>query len=171
MNLPEHPVGTPEDERPDRAVEGWSSDRKEASGQRLHGYFRTLYGSLDEFFQVGFVVNYCPLVLFSEEGTNLTPEDLLKEDREPLFEACDPYLEELLDYFDPDVLVGVGRFAQRRLGPGAGGRCLPAASVPRESHRHPRRGRLLEGTGEGASRRNRSLRAEPRRLIASARSR
>lgn len=115
MELPEHPVGTPADERSDRPVEGWSSDRKEASGQRLHGYFRNLYGSLDDFFEIGFVVNYCPLVLFSEEGTNLTPEDLLKADREPLFEACDPYLEELLDFLEPDVLVGVGRFAQRRL--------------------------------------------------------
>jgi single-strand selective monofunctional uracil DNA glycosylase len=115
MNLPEREVGTPDNERSDRPVQGWESDRKEASGQKLHGFFRTLYGNLEDFFEIGFVANYCPLVMFSEEGTNLTPEDLLKEDRVPLFEACDPYIESLIEFYDPDVLVGIGRFAQRRL--------------------------------------------------------
>lgn len=115
MDLPQKTVGTPQKERDDRPVEGWQSDRKEASGQRLFGFLRELYGSLNAFFEVGIVSNYCPLVMFSEEGTNLTPEDLLKEDREPLFEACDPYIDALIEFYDPDEFVGIGRFAQRRL--------------------------------------------------------
>ncbi len=115
MDLPTKPVGSPGNEREDRPVKGWDSEREEASGQRLYGYLRTLYGSLDKFFEVGIVENYSPLVMYSEKGTNLTPEDLLKDDREILFQACDPYLEELLQFYDPDVLVGIGRFGQRRL--------------------------------------------------------
>jgi single-strand selective monofunctional uracil DNA glycosylase len=134
MNLPEKPVGTPENERKDRPVDGWSSERKEASGQRLHGFLRELYGSLNAFFARGMIQNYCPLVMYSEEGTNLTPEDLLKEDRVNLFEACDPYLEALLNYYDPDVLIGIGRFGQRRL---AAARDIPENDVGYLPHPSP----------------------------------
>lgn len=115
MDLPELEFEPPADEREERPVDGWESDRKEASGQKLHGYFRELYGSLETFFESNIVMNYCPLVMYSPEATNLTPEDLLKADRQALFEACDPYLEGLLEFYNPDVLVGIGRFAQRRL--------------------------------------------------------
>ncbi|MFB6344166.1 MAG: uracil-DNA glycosylase family protein [bacterium] len=115
MGLPERPIGTPPNEREDRPVDGWSSDRKEASGQKLHGYFRNIFGSLDAFFETNIVMNYCPLVMFSEEATNLTPEDLLKDDRQALFDICDPYLGDLIEFYDPDVFVGIGRFGQRRL--------------------------------------------------------
>lgn len=115
MNLPQKKIEPPKQELDDRPVKGWDSRRKEPSGQRLHGFFRNLYGTLATFFSVNFVVNYCPLVMFSREGRNLTPEDLLKVDREPLFEACDPYLNDLIQFYQPEVLVGVGRFAQNRL--------------------------------------------------------
>lgn len=115
MDLPQKSVGTPKNEREDRPVKGWESERKEASGQRLHGYFRRLYGSLESFFEIGIVQNYCPLVMYANDGTNLTPEDLLKDDREKIFKACGPYIEQLLHFYEPEVLVGIGRFGQRRL--------------------------------------------------------
>lgn len=115
MELPRRSVGSPSNERDARPIEGWESDRKEASGQKLHGFFRSIYGSLENFFENHIVMNYCPLVMYSEEATNLTPEDLLKADRESIFEICDPYLADLIEFYDPDVLVGIGRFGQRRL--------------------------------------------------------
>jgi len=115
MGLETHEVGRPRQLREQRPVEGWSSSRREPSGQRLFGFLRQLYGSLDRFFREGFVLNYCPLVFFDEAGKNLTPDRLLVEDRRPLLEACDPYLAFMVQYFDPDVLMAVGRFAEARL--------------------------------------------------------
>lgn len=115
MGLSEQPIGTPSNEREERPIKGWESDRKEASGQKLHGFFREVYGSLEAFFDDNIVMNYCPLVMYSEEATNTTPEDLLKDDRERLYSICDPYLEALIDFYDPDVFVGIGRFGQRRI--------------------------------------------------------
>ncbi len=108
-------IGQPENEHPDRPVIGWDLDREEGSGRRLYGFIRQTMGSVEAFFQDNFVVNYLPLVMFDEDGKNITPSRLLKDDRLKVFEACDPYLRELVEYYRPEVLVGVGKFALRRL--------------------------------------------------------
>lgn len=137
MELETHPVGRPENHREERPVHGWSSSRKEPSGQRLFGFLRRLYGSLGRFFEQGFVLNYCPLVLFDEEGGNLTPDRLLVEDRRPLLEACDPYLRYMVEHFSPDVLMGVGRFAEDRLEAVTGEGGVPVHYLPHPSPANP----------------------------------
>lgn len=137
MGLKTHPVGRPDELHEERPVHGWSSTRKEPSGQRLFGFLRRMYGSLDRFFQEGFVLNYCPLVIFDEEGSNLTPDRLLVDDRRPLLEACDPYLRRMVDHFEPDVLMGVGRFAEERLEAVTGDEDPPVFYLPHPSPANP----------------------------------
>ncbi len=108
-------IQRPANQREQRPVKGWDSEREEGSGQRLFGYLRSRFGSLEKFFRDHFVLNYFPLVLFGPEARNVTPSKLLKADRTKVFEACDPYLREMVSYYEPEVLVGVGKFALRRL--------------------------------------------------------
>jgi len=107
-------VHPPEDEREDRPVYGIESPRNEVSGTRLYEGLAEAFGTLDAAYERVFVANYCPLLFFDEEASNVTPPKLRKADREALFESCDEHLDALLDHFDPDHVVGVGRFAEER---------------------------------------------------------
>lgn len=106
-----HPPPEHTDERP---VYGLESPRNEVSGTRLYEGFADAFGTLKAAYKHLFVANYCPLLFFDEEASNLTPPRLRKADREALFEVCDAHLDALIEHFDPDHLVGVGRFAERR---------------------------------------------------------
>jgi single-strand selective monofunctional uracil DNA glycosylase len=109
-------VDDPRDHRPDeRPVHGYDCPRNERSGTRLYGGLAEAFGTLEDAYEHLFVANYCPLLFFDEEGSNITPPRLRKADREALFEVCDEHLSRLVDHFDPQALVGVGRFAERRI--------------------------------------------------------
>lgn len=108
-------IGSPENETEDRPVIGFESEREEGSGQRLFGYFRDQFGDLPSFFENHFIINYCPLLMFTPDGKNLTPSDLLKADRERVYDRCDPYLRDMVSFYDPEVLVGIGKFGTERL--------------------------------------------------------
>lgn len=131
------PIGTPEEERPDRPVIGWDLERQEGSGQRLFGFFRKEMGSLPAFFQNNFVLNYLPLVMFNADGKNVTPARLLKADRLKVFEACDPYLQAMVDYYQPEVLVGIGKFALRRLEANFSDTAYTVVDIPHPSPASP----------------------------------
>lgn len=108
-------VGKPVDEHPDRPVVGWELERTEGSGRRLYSFIRERLGSVDAFFGENFVFNYLPLVMFDADGKNITPSRLLKNDRLKVYDACDPYLRAMVEYYQPEVLIGIGKFALRRL--------------------------------------------------------
>jgi single-strand selective monofunctional uracil DNA glycosylase len=108
-------VGRPERTHPKRPVRGFSCTRKEISGQRLWGLFRSRFATPPAFFKNHFVVNYCPLGFFDKQGTNLTPDKLPKDDREPLLELCDEFLLKVISTLKPRYAIGVGRFAESRI--------------------------------------------------------
>lgn len=116
-------VDKPPHEHPKRPVVGFACTRSEVSGTRLWGWARDHFGTPEAFFARFFVVNYCPLVFMEESGKNRVPEKLPAGERESLFAACDRALKACLDALRPDVVVGVGKFAQDRarmvLGDGA----------------------------------------------------
>lgn len=118
----ECPVGRPDPEHPKRPVEGFACGRSEVSGRRLWGLFRDRFGSPEAFFADHFVLNYCPLVFMEESGRNRTPDKLPTAEREPLDRACDRFLRRALELLDPEVLVGVGAYAEGCLARNAGGR-------------------------------------------------
>lgn len=110
----EAPVSRPSNEHPKRPVEGFGCTRSEVSGRRLWGWARDRFGTPDRFFEQFFVWNYCPLAFLEESGRNRTPDKLPAGEREKLFEVCDASLLEILDALSPEIIVGVGAFAESR---------------------------------------------------------
>lgn len=111
----EAPVGKPENEHPKKPVDGFACKRSEVSGSRLWGWAKERFGSAENFFERFFVVNYCPLLLLSETGANRTPPQLPKAERAQILEPCDAALRAIVDYFDPEFVLGVGAFAEKRI--------------------------------------------------------
>ena len=107
----ELPVGRPRREHPLRPVMGFLCPRSEVSGRRLWGFFAKRFGAAEKFFAEHFVVNYCPLAFFEESGRNRTPDKLPAAETAPLTEACDRHLVRLLEIFEPEWVIGVGKFA------------------------------------------------------------
>lgn len=108
------PVDKPDREHPKRPVQGYGCPRSEVSGTRLWGWARDLFGTPDRFFSRFFVANYCPLCFMEESGRNRTPDKLAPEERKRLFAACDRALRRTIDYLQPSIVLGVGKFAESR---------------------------------------------------------
>ncbi len=106
------PVGKPEPEHPKRPVEGFACPRSEVSGTRLWGWARDRYKTPDAFFSKFFVWNYCPLCFLEESGRNRTPDKLPVAEREPLEEACNDALRQMVFTLEPEWVIGVGQFAE-----------------------------------------------------------
>lgn len=107
-------VGRPTTEHPKRPVQGLNCPRSEVSGRRLWGLFQERFGSPEQFFRDHFVLNYCPLAFMTASGSNLTPDKLPVDESEPLFKLCDEHLRACVETFQPDWLIGVGKFAEAR---------------------------------------------------------
>ncbi len=107
-------VSTPGKMHPKRPVYGFSSTRSEVSGRRVWTWAKERYGTPEAFFKDHFVLNYCPLLFFDPEGKNITPDKLLKGDREQLFALCDKALADQLRLIGAKRLVALGRFAEDR---------------------------------------------------------
>jgi single-strand selective monofunctional uracil DNA glycosylase len=108
------PVGRPRDEHPKRPVLGFECRRTEVSGTRLWGWARDRFTTPERFFQRFFVVNYCPLVFMEASGANRTPDKLPAGEQQVLFNACDEALRAVVRLLQPQIVVGVGGFAERR---------------------------------------------------------
>ncbi len=108
-------VGKPEQELPDRPIQGFECTRSEVSGRRVWGLMKDRFLTAENFFKDHFIANYCPLIFFEARGKNLTPDKLVKEDREKIFKLCDEHVRILIDFFEPAYLVGFGKFAESRL--------------------------------------------------------
>ena len=107
-------VSKPTREHPKRPILGFECHRSEVSGARLWGWAKERFGEPDAFFERFFVWNYCPLSFMIESGANYTPDKLPKSEREPLFAACDRALRDVVSLLSPAMVVGVGKFAEKR---------------------------------------------------------
>ncbi|MDX1681544.1 MAG: single-stranded DNA-binding protein, partial [Phycisphaeraceae bacterium] len=67
-----------------------------------------------DFFVDHFVANYCPLVFMEESGRNRTPPKLPVDERRPLTQRCDEHLRRVVEALQPEWLIGVGAFAEKR---------------------------------------------------------
>lgn len=99
---------------PKRPITGFETRRREPSGSRLYGWAQERYQTAERFFDEFFIVNYCPLLFFDEEGKNLTPPHLGKRRMEEVHAACDRHLAGVLRALQPEFLIGIGAFAQER---------------------------------------------------------
>jgi len=134
------PVGKPPHEHPLRPVTGFACTRSEVSGTRFWGWARDRFGTAEQFFARAFVANWCPLVFMEESGRNRTPDKLPATERGELFRACDDALAEVVDVLRPRLVVGVGRFAEKRaqqvVGAGVEVGCIlpPSPASPAPNH-------------------------------------
>ena len=107
-------VRRPESEHPRRPVLGFACARREVSGSRLWGWAQQRFETPERFFERFFVVNYCPLAFLEESGKNRTPDRLPPEERDALLAVCDAALRDLVALLEPEQIIGVGGFAERR---------------------------------------------------------
>ena len=112
-------VGKPDNEHPDRPIQGFACTRSEVSGFRLWNLFKDRFGEPQKFFTDHFIWNYCPL-LFSEihrktgrkVARNLTPDKIKSSETKKMYKACDQALKDIVKIMEPEFLVGVGAFAE-----------------------------------------------------------
>jgi single-strand selective monofunctional uracil DNA glycosylase len=107
-------VRSPRGAHPKRLVEGFACTRSEVSGRRLWGLFAERFGTPARFFRDHFVLNYCPLAFVEAGGRNLTPDKLPAAETAALFRACDTHLRAVVEALQPEWILGVGDFAERR---------------------------------------------------------
>jgi single-strand selective monofunctional uracil DNA glycosylase len=130
-------VGKPPREHPKRLITGFACERSEISGSRLWGWARDRFGTPASFFRDFFVANYCPLVFVEQSCKNRTPDKLPPQERQALYFACDQALREVVEIVRPEIVVGVGAFAESRACAALGERVLigcilhPSPASPR----------------------------------------
>ncbi|MEE9392565.1 MAG: uracil-DNA glycosylase family protein [Planctomycetota bacterium] len=96
-----------------RPILGFKCTRSEVSGARLWGWAKDRFGTPERFFADRFVINYCPLIFLEEGGRNRTPDKLLAAERKVLEEICDHTLQRFVAHFQPELILGVGKFAEK----------------------------------------------------------
>lgn len=107
-------IDRPVREHPKRPIQGYSCPRCEVSGRRLWSLMQDRFGSAEVFFSDHLVMNYCPLVFMGETGKNITPDHLPVQERELLDEICTESLVKVIRLIEPEWLVGVGVYAQKK---------------------------------------------------------
>ncbi len=107
-------IGRPDPEHPKRPVQGLECTRSEVSGARLWGWARDVFKTPGRFFDRFFIANYCPLSFMEATGRNRTPDKLPAAERDRLLEICDRALRRTVECLGPDLVIGVGAFAEKR---------------------------------------------------------
>lgn len=134
----ETPIGKPPVEHPKRPILGFACARSEVSGRRLWGWAKETYGTPEAFFETFFITNYCPLVFMEgPNGRNRVPEKLPAFERAPVFEACDRALLQTVELMQPELILGVGKFAEKKAQQVVGHLGVQIGSVPHPSPASP----------------------------------
>lgn len=111
-------VGAPPDAHPQRPVLGWKCPRVEVSGDRLWSFFGHAHGSAADFFSSRCVVNYCPLLFLSANDggvRNIAVNKMTGNAAGKMFALCDEHMDAVLRATRPEIAIGIGDWAERRL--------------------------------------------------------
>ncbi len=131
------PIERPKREHPKRLVLGYDCPRSEVSGARLWGWAKDRFTTTERFFSRFFVANYCPLAFLEESGRNFTPDRLPAATRATLEAACDRALREMVALLQPEYVIGVGKFAERRAAAALEGQQIKIATILHPSPASP----------------------------------
>ena len=108
-------VEQPRNPHPKRPVSGLDWPKEEVSGTRLWGLLADEYGNAESIFKSVFLLNHCPLMLFSgERATNITPDRIAGPTTRKLLERCDEHLREVVEIMEIEKVIGVGRYSEKR---------------------------------------------------------
>ena len=94
---------------------GFNSTRREVSGERFWGFVQSKWSTAENFFENCFVQNYCPLVLTTETGRNITPAELRSDCKAVVMSHCDSALVRSLALLQTTQVVAIGRFVYDRV--------------------------------------------------------
>jgi single-strand selective monofunctional uracil DNA glycosylase len=108
------PISKPAREHPKRPIDGLACTRSEVSGRRLWGLFSERFATPEKFFTNHFIINHCPLAFMEDTGRNRTPDKLPAAESGPLMDACDSHLRRVVQILEPEWLIAVGGFAEKR---------------------------------------------------------
>ena len=144
------PVGKPDPEHPKRPIVGFDCERSEVSGRRLWGLFAERFPKADDFFADHFVANFCPLVWMKDTGANLTPDKIPSAAILPVNEACHAHLCQVVEALQPEFLIGIGAYAEKRL-EAAAKQLGSTATIGRILHPSPASPAANRGWAEAAS--------------------
>ncbi|KAF7265189.1 hypothetical protein GWI33_021382 [Rhynchophorus ferrugineus] len=95
-----------------RPVDGFKCTKKEQSGHRFWSLFSDLCHKPEKFFWHAFLYNYCPLAFMDSNGRNITPSGTKKKE---LVFYCDQYFMKTIDVLQPQIIIGIGRYTEKRL--------------------------------------------------------
>ena len=110
--IPVNQPNTPDERRP---VIGLDYHKEEVSGTRLWGLLSEQYGDAESMASRVFLVNHCPLMLFSgPRATNITPDKIGGGTAKALLERCDEHLSQVVEILEANRVIGVGKFAESR---------------------------------------------------------
>lgn len=101
------------EQHPKYPILGMACHRNEGSGSRVWRWAEDRVGTPEDFFARFFVWNYCPL-LFIGNNRNLIPEQLSKPETAALTTVCDRALAAAIRVLQPEAVVAIGRYAERR---------------------------------------------------------
>ena len=107
-------IGKPAREHPKRPIDGLACTRSEVSGRRLWGLFSERFATPENFFADHFIINHCPLAFMEGTGRNRTPDKLPAAEAAPLIATCDAHLRRVVEILEPQWLIAVGGFAEKR---------------------------------------------------------
>lgn len=150
----EAPIAKPAKEHPKRPIEGFACKRSEVSGARVWGWARDTFRTPEKFFERFFIANYCPLSFMEESGKNRTPDKLPPAERIPLLAACDRALRRIVEELEPELVIGIGNFAEDRAKAALAGMDVKVARLLHPSPASPLANR---GWAEAATRTLREL--------------
>ena len=114
LHIMDDEVKAPEKEHPKKKVEGFSCSRREVSGERFWKFMENQAKFPSIFFRNCIVYNHCPLLFLSESGKNLTPPDFKASVRDRLVSLCDDALMNVIELYQIEHVVGIGRYAEKR---------------------------------------------------------
>lgn len=134
-------VAQPAYVHPKRPISGFACTRREVSGRRLWEWAQQRYGNPGAFFKHFFVLNYCPLVFMEASGRNRTPDKLPAVEKKRLFQICDQALRRSIEILQPQWVVGIGGFAEKRSQDALNGMGLNIGRIAHPSPANPKANR------------------------------
>lgn len=108
-------IGKPETEHPKRKITGMECPKSEVSGRRLWGLFSEKYPDAEDFFREHLAINFCPLIWMKDTGANVTPDKIKAAEMVAVDEACQIHLRKLIEILEPQYLIGVGAYAEKKM--------------------------------------------------------
>ena len=122
---------------PKRPVIGLSCERGEVSGTRLWGIIEEIFGSAEKAHEKFFVINHCPLLMFDEKGTNITPDKLRGVSGKELLFHCDEHLRKVTSILGAERVIGVGAYAEKQAKKALAGYEIEIGRIPHPSPANP----------------------------------